>query len=198
MKALIIIGVIAVAVVLLMPGLAQSLISMITGEPLHCSMTPYSTDCLCNSDERKVSVPWGGLPRWYCETLDDLLLDPDSPTFEQDAIDFAGAYLDRHCGSVCTDLSCSSGTIEAVYGWGVEGFRLANIECRVELEPGTGFVPWRMNFLVESETGVPVAYEFFKNYCYDPAYTNKCEPPMDIIPYSPTASIGMGSGWPEP
>jgi len=113
-----------------------------------CEKTPYDKDCICPEDSRKISTTWafGGIQT--CEVLEDLILDPESPTFEQDAVDFAKEYLSRYCGSICTDLEC--GPIKAILNeetgeittnehgdrymdaeWGVlgTGARTVNIEC---------------------------------------------------------------------
>ena len=50
--------------------------------------------------------------------------------------------------------------IEATWGYGKEGERIANIECRVENfdengnSQNSGFIPWRMEFFIESKTAL--------------------------------------------
>jgi len=156
-KAGIIITVTVVVLVMLVmqiPWVIAGWYSSVTGQETFCNSDPYNEKCVCNINQRKISVPWLGIPRWHCETLNELILDPDSPTFEQDAISFAKQYLQRYCGSVCVDLTCGGnicgcplenpncGTfasshpiypiqscISASWGWGSTGERLTNIEC---------------------------------------------------------------------
>jgi hypothetical protein len=233
-----------IALILIVPGILGSLSSLV-GNPLSCENAPYDAKCTCGSGERKISVPWLGVPRWDCENLELLLIDPESPTFEDDAISFTKNYLEYYCGSICTDLSCGSTCqgeggfdsthpsdesenpcMAAVYGYGVEGERLVNIEC-VEVEewyadgnPKSGTCPWRMFFFVESETNNPKAYPFMDNYCTNPERTKLCTTqqqcdywksvhpgeddswcigllPIDVIPYPPTASIFGSNTAPE-
>ncbi|RLJ00635.1 MAG: hypothetical protein DRP06_01705 [Candidatus Aenigmatarchaeota archaeon] len=135
------------------PGLGASIWSTIANQPSHCSETPYDSECYCEQGERKIYVPWVGVPKWSCENVEQLLLDPESPTFEEDAIKFAQDYLALYCGDVCTDLDCGpvceyydkttnstikneweDRCIDAVWGYGNSGARLVNIECKVVTE----------------------------------------------------------------
>jgi len=190
---------IAVIGVLLIPGAVGSITSIFSSEPQPCDTAPYSSNCICGENERKIDVPWLGIPKWACENVEQLILDPESPTFEQDAIDFTQAYLSQHCGAVCSDLSCGDMStcvqgnptypneycINAVYGYDSEGRRSVNIECIKVTEwdssqrPMSGIIPWRMQFLVESETGQPVTYQVFMsdNYCYNEQTETKCAMP---------------------
>jgi len=147
--------VIGITIPVITSGLASSILAGLTGDIKLCDDAPYSEECICPEGMRKVYVPWLGLSRWSCEDLEQLIIDPESPTFEQDAKKFVVAYLDRHCGDVCTDLTCGenklcssySGSdyyfddleamcqkginacISAVYGYGSAGERIVNIEC---------------------------------------------------------------------
>ena len=190
-----------IAILLLaIPGLANSIISMVTGVPKTCLEAPFDKDCYCPEGYRKVSVPWLGIPRWTCENISALLLDPESPTFEQDAINFVRNYLEKYCYEICDGIECGdmdlciqgippSGKdrcIEAVFGYGKEGKRMVSVECKVVTEwypdgkPKSGYSLWGMNFYVESETGVPVTNELLarNNFCY-----NKEEGSICTLPY---------------
>lgn len=141
---LIVLGLIAF---IFFPGLIESIGALITGSQNSCEDAPYQENCFCGEGERKVSVRWGGLDRWSCEVLEQLLIDPDSPTFESDAIQFTESYLTRYCGfegaNICTDLSCGNPCGDgrtgpeypvnkcksAVFGWSVQGARIVNMEC---------------------------------------------------------------------
>jgi len=184
-----------------------------------CTFDPYNPNCTCPEGYRKIYVPWLGEDRWSCEKIENLVLDPESPTFEEDAKEFVKNYLLTYCGDICTDLDCgiecgrgnvpvdgNNKCISSVYGYGEEGKRTVNVECRVITEwsdggiscnsnsdcgewewcykgecrlPSSGFSPWRMQFLVESETGKPVTYKVFSssNYCYNPDTNKKCTLP---------------------
>ena len=132
-----------VAVVLLVPGLLDSIGSYFTGQVSSCEDTPYNPACTCETGvERKISVPWIGVPRWSCENIEELLIDPESPTFETDALSFVQEYLRRNCGEIALNMSCGeicsatnpSGChepeyISAVFGYGSQGARVVNVEC---------------------------------------------------------------------
>ena len=130
--------------VIFFPTLIESVWASVSGQASSCEDTPYAENCFCLENERKVDVKWLGVNRWSCENVEQLLIDPESETFEDDAISFTQSYLTENCGSTCTDLSCgtfcdtttgnptdgSDNCIEAVYGWSSSGARLVNIECR--------------------------------------------------------------------
>lgn len=226
-NALIVAAVAIVAIVLLVPGLLPSLGTLFTTTVSSCEDTPYDTDCFCELGvERKIRVPWLGIPKWSCENLEALLIDPESATFESDAIAFAEEYLSRWCPSVWVDTcggyvcgcppenpSCggfasshpiypNQACISAVWGYGSQGARVANIEClrmntwntpqgeltheetiaiygnqyNANIQPSSGTAPWRMEFFVESETDTPTTLEVFvhSNYCYNALTEKKC------------------------
>jgi len=193
-KQLLYIGIAVVAAFVLFPGLIESLGAMVGGQASSCEDTPYDADCFCEVGiERKISVPWIGVPRWSCETLDELLIDPESANFETEAIAFAEEYLSRWCQNIATDFTCGterciSGNpiypetkcISAVFGYGVTGERVVNVEC-VEVtawdaqnRPTTGRLPWRMEFYVESTTDTPVTMFPESNYYYNETTGQKC------------------------
>jgi len=144
---------VVLGVLFLVPGLISNIGALFSGEISSCDIAPYSSNCFCEEGQRKISVPWLGVPRWSCETLEDLLLDPESPTFEDDAISFSEEYLSRNCGEIFTDAchgvicgcpeenpNCGSfasshpiyptkACIAPVWGWGSQGARLVNVEC---------------------------------------------------------------------
>lgn len=144
-----IIGIIIIGMVFVMfPSLGSSIWSSVTDQPSSCEETPYAENCYCLEGERKISVPWMGVPRWSCENIEQLLIDPESSTFEEDSLVFVEDYFGKYCGNVCTDLSCgmlcedgtstptdgSDRCMNAVYGYGSQGARLVNIECMVVTE----------------------------------------------------------------
>lgn len=141
--------VIVLAMVVFFPGLLESIGAALTPGLDSCEDAPYSSDCFCPEGDRKVFVPWNGLDKWSCETLAELIIDPESPTFESDALSFTEAYLVRHCGfegaNICTDLSCgepcglgisgpnfpNNKCKTAAFGFIASGAREVNIECVV-------------------------------------------------------------------
>jgi len=190
--------VIVSVVVVLSPGLVPSVVSVVTGATESCLTTPYDSKCNCAEGFRKIYVPWMSIPKWSCEELDALLLDPESPTFQEDAIVFVKAYLTEHCGDVCGDIYCGELCEEghpyiceqdlymkAGFGYDKHGRRLVLVECiRVltrdeEGRAKSGTTPWTMSFLVESATDTPLAYKVQQNYCSDGI--ERCEPPVDIL-----------------
>jgi len=189
---------IAIAVVLVflsISGLADSIISIITGEHKYCDDSPYDPNCVCPEGSRKIYVPWLGVPKWNCEVVEDLILDPNSPTFHEDSIKFVRNYFEKYCGSVCGDLSCGelcdpsnpvtcSGDKYMVAAWGYDnkGRRIVNVECRVVTDrypdgsEKEGYNKWQMFFIVESPTKVPVVQSIFihNNFCYNKELGKKC------------------------
>lgn len=236
-------AIVVIGALVVIPGAWQSVYSSLTGASINCEVAPYSDSCSCAEvGQRKISVPWVGIPKWDCENIDKLLIDPESPTFEQDAISFAKNYFDYYCNDVCEDTECGDicqgtpitcGTntdryMTAVYGYSSEGERLVNIECNVitsRNQDGTqksGYSPWRMNFLVESETEIATVYQVLEqsNYCSNSAETRICATPnicsqmgsdkctgnleLNVIS-TPVASLfsgtqlpQLGSGFPSP
>lgn len=203
--------------------------------PKNCNEDGYNELCYCDQGQRRIFVPWVGMDKWHCENLELLLIDPESETFEEDSLAFIQNYLYYYCDSVCDVIECgdfcAGGTpqggadrcMNAVWGYGSTGSRAVNIECMVITEwenglPSTGYIPWRMEFLVESETDTPVAYEVYaaSNYCVDSAATKRCAPPeycdatggencfgqlpINFIPTPVTMSLGggLGSDWEAP
>lgn len=146
--SLVLVGLVLFAV----PGLIESIGALFSGEVAHCDDDPFSLagECFCDEGERKVTFGSSGFvweERSICEELEALLIDPDSPTFESDAIQFSEDYLIRHCGSegvnICTDESLQCGDpcigstptfpdnkcVAPSYGFSDSGGRIANIEC---------------------------------------------------------------------
>jgi hypothetical protein len=156
MGIILVIGIVAVGLFAVgMPQVVSGWVNQIQGILQNCNIDPYNALCTCDPNQRKIDVPWIGVPRWHCENLQELILDPESPTFGTDAISFTQEYLRRECGNLCTDLSCgqpcfmdgasdipidgSNRCMTAVYGYGDSGARVVDIECRVvdEYIPGT-------------------------------------------------------------
>lgn len=241
MALIVVLIVAAVAFSVGAPTIAMGWINQITGTQNNCEIDPYNTLCVCNADERKIDVPWLGLPKFDCEVVQNLIIDPESPTFEDDAISYAQSYLSNNCG-ICGDLSCGNPCgilidgqwvpsanpiypedrcISAVFGYGAEGERVVNIECVVVDEWGpqnqalSGYILWRMNFFVESETMIPNTYPNMDNYCLNDEQTQRCtyqeycdmaggaewcvpDLPMEVVS-TPLLSImpNIGSGLPS-
>lgn len=148
LAAIAVIAVIAGVEFFIAPGFISSFFLTFGEATPLCSEAPYNPDCICPSDDnwRRVDISWTLVGnRYRCENLDWLILDPESPTFEDDSIQFAKDYLNTYCGDICTDLECGemcilSGTTPADgsnrcmdASWGVAGTtgeRLVNIECR--------------------------------------------------------------------
>ncbi len=190
------VGILVLAIVLLVPGILPTIGAMFTTQVSSCEDTPYDPDCVCELGvERKISVPWLGIPRSDCEVLADLLIDPESPNFEAEAIAFAEEYLSRWCSNIATDFSCGDAAseciqgnpiwpnnkcIQAGFGYNASGERIASIECIEVTEwdsqnrPVKGNLPWRMRFQVESTTGVPTTMFPESNYYYNADTQQKC------------------------
>jgi len=192
-------GVFAIVMLIAIPGLGSSIISKITKTPKTCLEAPYDEKCYCPVGYRKVPVGWFGISRWTCEDLSALILDPESPNFEQEAIDFTINYLENYCYDICSEIECGNmdacilgnppegkdKCIEASYGYG-DGRRMAYIRCNVVSErypdgkPKESYTSWSMNFYVEGENGTPIIRKLLApfNYCY-----NKETGKMCTLPY---------------
>jgi len=176
---------VVVVMLLIIPGSLLSTFSILTGNIMNCEKTPFDKNCYCESGSRKIYVPFLGVPKWSCENIEQLLIDPESPTFKEDAIGFAKNYLSTYCNDVCGEIECGDMSpcenglpplskdycIEAVYGYGSDGNRLANIRCLTK-----NMAIWEMNFYVESETKTPATTNLLinNNYCYNPQTNKKC------------------------
>lgn len=200
-------------VILLATGILPYVGAIFLVETTSCEYTPYDPDCVCELGiERKINVPWIGVPRWSCETLGELLIDPESTNFESESIAFAEEYLSRWCPTVYTDVCdgkiCerysptypNNACISASWGWSITGERIANIECvtvkewstpagiltheealavygnepNLDVRESSGNLPWRMQFYVESKTGLPTTMFPESNYVYNPTTGKKC------------------------
>ena len=121
-----VVALIVIGFVMQMTGILGSLESMVTPKP--CDEAPYAGNCICASDEDRFAFGWSGLTRYICEP-DIKLLDPDTPTFEADAIAHAQSYLNENYAD-CDMISCDiEGTrIVSVLGQGKDE-RVALVEC---------------------------------------------------------------------
>ncbi len=151
--------IIAIALLLLVPGIGQSLMSAISGETQHCSLTPYDPNCLCTSNENKVTVRWSN---YYCE-LSDLSLDPDDPNFESNAIAYAQDFLVMQYPTCNTLYDCPTPINVQVSEYGVPGAesRIVEVMCREYCDVNDNVATWWV-LLIDLETGIASGGE-----CYD-------------------------------
>jgi len=195
------------------PFVTAGFLNQVFGFNGNCINDGFNDNCFCpeGTDKIPVAQSFWEHRKWFCEES-ELFLDPDSPTFESDSIAYVKGYLQQNCGDTCNDLSCGGNIctgvtptgqsdnpcMNAVWGQLNTGERVVNVECVLVEEftsdgtPKSGFIPWRMQFFVESviENGdIPKAFEFQSNYCVDTTATNRCEPPIDIIPSYPSLAL---------
>ena len=174
--------VVIMGVLFVITGTAGYVWDVIIG-PGDCRETPNNPDCYCPEGYDKIPVAssfWEVFGKWYCEES-ELMLDPDSPTFEQDSIDYVQAYLSSNCDDDCYNIACEGGEIVANCGQIGTGKRLVNVECNIMTSPDSGYTQWKMMFYVEGLTTVPKTESIFDNYCYNEERTTKCEPPVEIV-----------------
>ncbi len=100
---------IEVILFLFITGFLTSFIGIVSGYHTLCNISPYDPNCICAESYKKISVP-SVIPKWNCE-YENLFLDPNSSTFQQDAIEFVKNYLTKYCGDICSDLSCGGGEL---------------------------------------------------------------------------------------
>lgn len=183
------------------PRFLESVGATIFGTVSSCDDTPYDSKCICDpTTQRKISVPWIGFPRWSCENIGELLIDPESPNFETEAVSFVKQYLTTNCSSTCINLECGNiceGTtafskthptypetkcMATTFGYGAQGARMANVECvnidswNTQNLPASGHISWRMEFFLESKSSVPNTLEAYasSNYCANSDLTKVC------------------------
>lgn len=204
-------GIVALLAILLFTGVLQAGWYSLF-EPRNCNDTPYDKDCTCSEGQEKISGHWANLATFHCEESAQLLIDPDSPTFESDAVEFVQEYLSTYCGATCEDLSCGNlcagpfptypddSCISAIFGYAQNGARVVNVECTRVTEwgsnnlPKSSVNPWRMEFYVESATDTPIVDEFLKqsNYCVSPDMTKSCmypDLPLNVVPGNYLGSV---------
>jgi len=119
-----------------------------------CLEDKYCDLCSCPEGYNKIPISKSFGGGWYCESNDDLILDPESETFEEDALQFVQDYLESYCGDICTDLECGELCTDgnpiicnedrymvASWGQGKSGARLVNVECIVVTDWDDSGVP---------------------------------------------------------
>lgn len=116
-------------------GIFTSIIYAVT-DPSLCSDAPYDPECYCLSgyNKREAFDYWWRPNIYVCE-LENMEIDPDSPTFEADALSYM-VYQFRVAGCGC-DLSCVGEDEEESIVWGEvasTGARLVNVECMTIIE----------------------------------------------------------------
>ena len=182
----IIIGAIILGSIALIPGVANSIGTLFTGEIKSCDDTPFDKDCFCEVEFNKGHFDWlGGVgTKYFCEKI-ELFLDPEDSNFETDALNFAKSKLNElHLG--CDTIECSSeiGEVEINTIQETSGNREALLECRgatriwwgirIDLEDGNVIRSECINF----EEPIEVegwTREQFKQRCEDTSspYCNK-------------------------
>ncbi len=136
---------------LIFSKIGLSIWSIAMDQPRHCSETPFADNCYCDKGEIRDEGTWSigsdiSFTIYSCYKPENLLLDPNSPNFEEEAIEFAQQYLDLYCGNICTDLSCgnlepcdpatglpktnSDGCILAEITYTPEGHREVEVMCK--------------------------------------------------------------------
>jgi len=88
--------------VIFFPTLIESIYATVTGQEVSCNDAPYAPNCFCPEgfNKQPTSTPL----KVYCES-DDLMFDPQSPTFQADSLAFAKSYLYEHFPD-CDSIEC--------------------------------------------------------------------------------------------
>jgi len=134
-------AVVLVAAVVLVPGVLGAFLGFFSSSN-SCLDSEFNAECTCPEGYRKVSSDWFTQERYTCEKLEDIILDPESETFETDAIEFVERYFSNHCsafdglncGGVCSAENPSGCRgdyyMSAAYGWDANNRRTVMIECK--------------------------------------------------------------------
>lgn len=136
------------------PGIISSFFLTFGEANPYCGDAPYNPSCVCNSDENKKGVAWNGIQtetnpmKYYCENV-DLLLDPDSPTFEQDALSFANNHLTSNYPE-CDSINACPVEPEVGVGYTNFGKRFVTVQCR-EIDAGRVLTFWHLYIDIEEE-----------------------------------------------
>lgn len=156
---IVVVAIIAIAVIAI-PGLGSS-IAAAFGEPQDCVLTPYASNCFCQTDQDKLFVLEGGITRYFCE--DSIkFVNPDVSGWETEAINYAEQTLGTNYPD-CNMNTCSNGQWVVDIDYTEDAGRNIEVEC-VSLDrhySGTVF---------DVETG-NVMYDYCSNYDGDPQGT---------------------------
>lgn len=125
-----------IIVVAISSGAVSSIIEFAVGTPPSCHDTPFDKNCQCEIDETRKGVAANGVQtetnpvKYYCEKT-DLLLNPDSPTFRQEALNFAQEHLSENYFECNSIYACP---VEPTVGVGYTNYgkRSVTIICRQE------------------------------------------------------------------
>ena len=121
-------------------GLLGSLESAITPKP--CELAPFASNCICDDSTEKYETQYMYPTRYICEPLEKIL-DPDSPTFTTDAIQYAQNMLSSkypECDTISCDFEQQS--IESEWIETSEG-RMVSVEC---VDHKFNNIPWAVHF----------------------------------------------------
>lgn len=93
---------VVVVALILFPGLFESIGALITGTVNYCYDAPFALNCICpeGTNKQQTSIPF----KSFCES-NELMFDPQSPTFESDALTYAKNYLRANFPN-CDSIDC--------------------------------------------------------------------------------------------
>lgn len=180
-------GILIVAIVFIsamvvgVPSMVVGVYNQIAGVQTDCREDHWNTDCICDAGERKVAIGYA----FTCENVDRITIDPESPTFEEDSIEFVDSWFTTSCGDIFQGLECGGVCSEArpdlctadrymIASWGYSNNRrIVVIECVDNVNSNS---PWRVLFYVESATDTPMATgaASARNYYYNPTQDQVC------------------------
>jgi len=130
--------------VVFFPDLVNSIWTTVTGQEVSCDDAPNNPNCYCTEGFNKIELL--GFYKYYCES-ENLMFDPQSPTFESDALAFAKAYLYEHypeCDSIeCPEPATLLSNADLVY---TPEHRAVYFECRNPI----GKDYWETQFSLET------------------------------------------------
>jgi hypothetical protein len=122
----IVIAVIAMVSVLLIPQTRSAILSVIT--PTTCTLSPFDENCGCPEGLSKKEVNGVPFAKYICEG-ESVVINPDSQSFEEDAIAYAKGRLTEIYPD-CNSVSCTNGEASASWTIDFSGNRMILAECR--------------------------------------------------------------------
>lgn len=154
----VIIAVVVGVVVVAVPSVGQSLISIITGPSL-CGITPFAFNCYCNDGEDKtvdMEASGFGTTAYKCvaalqPVTYEFPLSSDDPEIQGKAFAYANDYINENLPACASLSSCSSPYWKDI---GVSN-DFAMVTCRESMETG-GTVVWEVTFMLADGSAHPV------------------------------------------
>lgn len=132
-------------VILTVPRVLPSIISILMNEPKTCTDTPYASICYCPEgyDRKELNM------KYYCDPK-ELFIDVNEPMWRDTAYFYAKTQFSMFCPEC--DVSCSDGSLEM--GYMLLEQKIIIIECRVPLTPTSGYISFDIEFPIDSD-GMP-------------------------------------------